>query len=176
MIDPNQSAFGSLIMFNGQTISQIPAESIKIEGVQHSLLANFEMTQTFKHYERSPQDISYLFPTDLKICIYDLTFVIGKEIVKPELKPKTEAKETYDQAVEEGYTAIYGADFSDGLTEIQLGNIEPNLECKIILKIAFEANLIDDRQFFIKFPLGVYTPNGKIECLTTKNFQFKLIG
>lgn len=44
MIDLNQSAFGSLIMFNGQIIQQIPAESIKIEGVQHSLLTNFEMT------------------------------------------------------------------------------------------------------------------------------------
>lgn len=42
--------------------------------------------------------------------------------------------------------------------------------------MAFTAKFIDEKQFFIKFPLGVYTPDGEIKCLTAKNFQFKLVG
>ena len=37
------------------------AKSIKIEGVQRSLITNFEITQTFENTEESPQEISYVF-------------------------------------------------------------------------------------------------------------------
>ena len=60
-------------------------KSVKIEGVQRGLLVNFEVTQTFYHTEKEAKEVSYVFPNDLKICIYDTTFVDGDEIIKPKL-------------------------------------------------------------------------------------------
>lgn len=50
------------------------AKSVIVDGNQHVLIFNFEMSQIFVHDEPNPQEISYIFPNDLKICIYDTTF------------------------------------------------------------------------------------------------------
>ena len=92
-------SFGSCCILDDSDYSKMNAKSVQIKGEQTGLLINFELIQTFYHTKSKPQEVCYLFPNDLKLCIYDTTFVVGKEIIKPKLKPKEEAKSTYEEAV-----------------------------------------------------------------------------
>ncbi|KAK8852775.1 von Willebrand factor A domain-containing protein 5A [Tritrichomonas musculus] len=150
------------------------AKSIKIEGVQKGFLVNFEVTQTFIHSEKVSKEVHYVFPNDLKICIYDTIFVVGEEIIKPILQSKNEAKNTYNEAIKSGRTAVFGSNINNGLTEFKLGNVQPGIECKVILKIAFTAQLTKEKEFFLKFPLDVYTPTGSVGCLQASEVSFQL--
>ena len=167
-------SFGSCCVLDGSRYSVMDAKSVIVKGEELGLLVNFEVTQTFYHEESKPKEVSYIFPNDLKMCIYDTTFVVGNEIIKPKLEPKEEAKKTYEEAVKAGHTAVYGSNIRSGLTNFKLGNVPPNTDCKVILKVAFKANMTKQNSFFIKFPLDVCTPYGSRGCLDSTNFQFQL--
>lgn len=164
--------FGSCCILIKDDLRSMKAKSVKIEGEQRGLLTNFEVTQTFTHSEKEPQEVHYVFPNDLKICIYDTTFVVGEEIIKPKLQSKEEAKKTYKEAVDAGRTAVYGSNIGYGMTEFKLGNVPPETECKVILKIAFTAQVTKEKSFFIKFPIDVYTPSGSKGCLDVNSSHF----
>ena len=168
-------SFGSCCVLQGNNYLKMKPKAIEILGVQKGLILNFEVKQIFQHSQPQPQEISYIFPDDFKMCIYDLKFAVGDKIIKPELKAKNEALETYKEAISEGKTAIYGANIANGLNEFKLGNLPPKTACKVILKIAFCANQINENSFYVKFPLDVYTPYGSVECLDIKkNFSLML--
>ena len=166
--------FGTCCILLNNSLINMNAKSIQIEGVQRGFIVNFEITQTFTHSEKSAKEVHYVFPNDLKICIYDTTFVVGDEIIKPILQSKNEAQNTYNEAIKSGYTAVYGSNIDDGLTEFKLGNVQPETECKVILKIAFTGQLTKEKEFFIKFPLDIYNPSGSVGCLQASSFSFKL--
>lgn len=168
----NKMLFGSCFMTEENKIKEMKAKSIKIEGFQYSLVTNFEVTQAFEHSEPTPKEVKYVFPNDLKICIYETTFVVGDEIIKKQIQTKIEAEETYDDATKQGLTAIFGTNTGSGLTEFKLGNLPPNTECKVILKLAFTGQISSEKVFFIKFPLDVYTPSGSVHSLYSKSSDF----
>lgn len=148
---------------------------VDIKGEELGLLVNFEVTQTFYHESTDPVNFIYILPNDLKMCIYDITFVVGDEIIKPILKAKEEARRIYSEAIKTGHTAVKSSNLQNGLTQFNLGNVPPNTDCKVIFKIALTANMINQNIFFIKFPLDVYTPRGSIGCLDiSSNFHFQL--
>ena len=153
-------------------IESVNAKSIKIEGFQHGLIVNFEVVQTFINSQEKEKEIHYIFPNDNKICIYDMTFVVGDEIIKPKLQEKEEAKKIYKEAVNTGHTAAYGSNIENGMTEMKLGNLPSKAECKVILKIAFTANVTSKKEFFIKLPLDVYNTSGSCGCLDFNNTHF----
>lgn len=157
--------FGSCCTLTKNRLTAMKAKSVKIEGFQRGLIVNFEVTQTFYHTNKSAKEISYVFPNDFKICIYEVTFVVGDEIIKPKLASIEEATKTYEEAVNSGHMSVLGSNISYGLTHFELGNLPPNTECKVIIKIAFTAQLSKEKTFFIKFPLDVYTPSGSKKCL-----------
>ena len=165
--------FGSCCIFNGSRYHLMDSKSVEVIGEELGLLVNFEVIQTFYHKELSPKEILYIFPNDFKMCIYDTTFVVGKKIIKPKLESKEEAEKTYEEAVETGHTAVYGSNNRNGLTYFKLGNLPPNTDCKVIIKVAFAANMTKQNSFFIKFPLDVYTPDGSRGCLDITRFQLQ---
>lgn len=94
--------FGGCYLRDDLNIENMPLKSVRIEGMQRDLLVNLEITQIFSHSKPTDQQVSYIFPNDQKFCIYDVTFVVGKEIIKPSIKSKEEAKKIYDEAVSQG--------------------------------------------------------------------------
>lgn len=168
--------FGTCCISKDANLQSMTTRSVKIEGTQHGLITNFEVTQTFTHSESDLQEVSYIFPNDLKMCIYDTTFVVGDEIIKPKLRPKEEAEKTYKEAVDSNCLALFGSNNDDCMTEFKLGNVPPGIECKVILKIALTAKVTTEKNFFIKFPLNVYTPSDTLGCIgnISSDFLFRI--
>lgn len=162
-------SFGSCYILKDNDFDKLESHNVDIAGSQIGLIMNIELTQCFMNTTEETAQISYIFPNDMKICIYEITFVMNNEIIKPKLIEKNEAIKIYDEMVKTGKTAIYCSNIADGLTEFKLGNLPVHSECKVILKMAFKGNLIDFHTFFFKIPLDVYTPNGSVECINIKS-------
>ncbi|OHT14129.1 von Willebrand factor type A domain containing protein [Tritrichomonas foetus] len=166
--------FGSCCILVDNKFKSMTAKAMRISGTQRNLIARFDVEQVFEHSEAEPKEVSYVFPNDMKICIYDTTFIVGTEVIKPKLQSKETAKATYDEAVEKGHTAVFGTNIGHGLTEFKLGNLPANTECKVQLKIAFSCQLTTSSSMFLKFPLDVYSPNGSKHCIDSTNFSLSL--
>lgn len=167
--------FGSCCILKDNEFYAMKSHEVHIEGVQKCLILNLEVSQTFRNTSEEIAHISYVFPNDLKICIYETSFILNDQLIRPKLVEKKEGREIYKEAVVKGKTAIYGSNIAFGLTEFKLGNLPINSECKVILKMAFKANLIDLNTFYFKFPLDVYFPNGSVNCLNIKsNFSMSV--
>lgn len=167
--------FGSCCVQKDGNFHMMESHKVRIEGFQKGLILNLEVSQTFINKTEELAEISYIFPNDLKICIYETTFVLGYQVIKPELFGRQEAQQIYQKALNSGETAVYGANIAEGLTELKIGNLPISEECTIILKMAFKANLIDLHTFNFKFPLDVYTPDGSLNCINIKsNFSMEI--
>ena len=157
-------SFGTFCVLIHEDFYKMKAKSVTIEGAQQGLILNLEITQTFKNNQSTPQQISYIFPNDMKLCIYDTTFIVGDKMIKPQMTTREEAKKIYDEAVKKQKIAIYGSNIAQGLTEFKIGNLLPQQICKVILKVVFTGNFTGSNSFFFKFPLDVYTPSGSKDC------------
>lgn len=168
-------ALGSTCILYQNVFLKLKPKKVSINGTQKGMLLNLEIRQTFENEACDPMDISYIFPNDLKMCIYDLTFVIGDKTIKPKLVDRNEARYMYSEAVANKKTAIYGAFVASGISEFKIGNLQSGATCEVILKMALTGCYIDKNKFYIKFPLDVYTPSGSIDCLNIKsNFNMEI--
>ncbi|KAK8838496.1 von Willebrand factor A domain-containing protein 5A [Tritrichomonas musculus] len=168
-------SFGSCCILEKSDFYKMKPKKVEINGFQKGLIMNLEVTQTFQNKSEKNVEISYIFPNDMKICIYGITFVLGNKIINPIIRERKEAIEIYNKSINRGNCAFYGSNIADGLTEFKIGNLNPQIECKIIIKMALKAVITDRRTFFIKFPLDVYTPSGSVDCLNVySNFFMEI--
>lgn len=144
-------------------IQIIKMKSVKINGFQQGLLFNFEIIQSFFHIEKDQKEVGYTFSNDFKMCIYDITFILGDKIFKPKLQARQEI-EMVDQ------TNI------NKMIQIKLGNLQPDTECNVILKLAFVGQIINGNSFFVKFPIDFYTSSKSFGYfdVDASNFYFQL--
>jgi hypothetical protein len=149
-------------------IKSLHPDSIKIEGQQAMFIAGFTVSQVFKHDLPSPQQVSYIVPNNSKICMYDTTFRIGGETIRPVLEEKKRAEEIFLEATAEGRAALLGSNLGNGLVEFKLGNLPPGKTCEVIVKCGFTVSSSGPSSLFFKFPLETCTPSGSVECITRK--------
>ena len=72
---------------DNQTIKKFSPKSISINGHQFGFLSNIEITQSFEN--DTGKDINeavYLLPTYNMLCIFGLTFLIGKKKIDTIIK------------------------------------------------------------------------------------------
>ncbi|RTG81279.1 uncharacterized protein DC041_0011089 [Schistosoma bovis] len=89
-------------------------------------------------YENSLQEAleaSFVFPLN-NVAVYHFEAQIGDKKIVSVCRPRAEAKETYDSAVEEGHTAILAEqdEHCADLFKMNIGNIPPNGKVAIVLQ------------------------------------------
>lgn len=90
-------SLGSFCTTIGDKTITIQPKALTINGIQISFIQNLQITQSIQTMI-DLKEISYIFPTDNKLCIYNMQFKIGDEIIKTEIKSNKIAKETFEEA------------------------------------------------------------------------------
>jgi hypothetical protein len=139
---------------------------VTVTGEQVGLLVGFEMTQVFVHTNPGSVDIRYVTPNDCSQCVYDTTFRVGAEVLKPVLQAKGVAERQYEAARREGRTAVLGSNLGNGLVEFKVGNVAQGVPVSVTMKLALTAASKGERETQFKFPLDVATPSGSVSCVT----------
>jgi hypothetical protein len=177
----DRSAFhmvlGCLVSISQGIRSDLPRHSVTVTGVQTGFIVSFTIIQRFTNPSANSADIAYLVPSNSKICIYETTFRLRDEVIKPRLERKAVADVIFREAAREGRTAILGQHIGQGLVEFRLGNLPPNDFCEVEVCCAFVSSSAGPNELSFKFPLDTCTRGGDTRCITSDlsgGFKFSL--
>jgi hypothetical protein len=168
---------GTCVVHLPEGRQQLAPHSISIEGVQSGFIVSFTVKQAFTHSHGGAKEMSYIVPNNSKLCMYDTTFRIGSEVIKPKIHEKKQAEAIYLEAKKSGHAALIASNLGNGLVEFKLGNIGPGVQCQVECRCAVAGSSVGPDGIFVKFPLDCCTPSGSVHCVTTLlrgKFNFSL--
>jgi Ca-activated chloride channel family protein len=98
------------------------ATDVQIVGV----IADVTIRQVYQN--KSPQTLEavYVFPASTKSAVYAMQMQVGKKRVKAQIKERSQARETYEQAKTEGKTASLLEQDRANIFRMSVANILPN--------------------------------------------------
>ena len=150
---------------------------VSIRGCLRGFIADVTVLQRFQQDEQESAEMSYIVPNNSKICIYDTTFYVGDEVIKPRVEEKKDAEEIYLEAKSENLAALLASNIGNGLIEFTLGNIGRGVSVCVEVKCCFIGSRSGVSGMLFKFPLDVCTQSGSTQCITNDlrgSFSFEL--
>ena len=160
--------FGSCLIVQNGSMNRLTPRSASIRGSLHGTVAQFVVRQEFQNDGKEAADVNYITPNNLNICMYDTTFYVGDEVIKPQLEEVQQAKQTFQQATDDSRTAILGRSIGNGLAEFKLGNIPPETVVVVEVKCCVFIHICAEDSVQFKIPLDVCTQSGSVGCLMTE--------
>ena len=146
------------------SLINIKPKSLKIKGFQKGFINDLEIYQSIE-VNTDMEQVSYVLPTDNKLCIYNMKFQIGDQIIPAEIKTEKEAKEIFQSAKKAKKTAALAEQIGPDLISIKIGNVLKDTNVAIILKCAFISTLQNSKSILTKIPLQVCQFDGTIRDL-----------
>ncbi|KAK8897039.1 von Willebrand factor A domain-containing protein 5A [Tritrichomonas musculus] len=146
------------------SLINIKPKSLKIKGFQKGFINDLEIYQSIE-VNSDMEQVSYVLPTDNKLCIYNMKFQIGDQIIPAEIKTEKEAKEIFQSAKKAKKTAALAEQIGPDLISIKIGNVLKDTNVAIILKCAFISTLQNPKSILTKIPLQVCQFDGTIRDL-----------
>lgn len=103
---------------------QIALESVEVEATLQGLFSEVTMTQVYRNLESVNIEAVYTFPLPLDAVLLELTLELNGETLTGVVQPRAEADEVYEEAMEEGDTAVLLEKSGPGLFTVNLGNLQ----------------------------------------------------
>ncbi len=102
---------------------EIALQGVTVEATLRGLLSEVTITQTYRNLEKTNIEAVYTFPLPLKAVLMELTLELNGEVLHAEVKPKSDAELDYEEAIEEGDTAVLLTQVQPGLFTVNVGNL-----------------------------------------------------
>ena len=151
-------ALGSFCFYENDWITLQP-KSLQITGYQKGFVQCLEIYQSI-HTSKNLDQVSYIFPTDNTICIYNMKFQVGNETINAKIRSKEAAKETFQEAKKAGRTTVIAEQISPGITSISIGNVPKDTILGIYIQCVFTSTLSNPNTILTKIPLKSAEPDG----------------
>ncbi len=117
-------------------------------------VARVKVVQTFSNPSDKKIEASYVFPLPHEAAVDGMTMTIGERMVVAEMKPREEARVTFEVARSLGYTASLLEQERPNIFTQSVTNIEPGAQIKI--EISYDQTLKpQDEGFQFVFPMVV---------------------
>uniref|UniRef100_K1Q7V6 von Willebrand factor A domain-containing protein 5A n=1 Tax=Magallana gigas TaxID=29159 RepID=K1Q7V6_MAGGI len=106
----------------------------------------------------------FVFPLDSDAAVYEFEAEIDGKTIVAEVQEKSQAKETYQDAVASGYTAVYmsEADNAGDTFRLKLGNLPAKAAARLTLRYVQEVDVSSDKIGTFMLPRALnprYVPN-----------------
>ncbi|CAH8832448.1 unnamed protein product [Trichobilharzia szidati] len=139
----NIPGFVSLGLVSQNNYVNVPLKSIKIKCKIVNMVADVEAVFTYENSLKDPLEATFIFPLN-DASVYHFEAQIGDKKIVSVCRPRPEAKETYDSAVEEGHTAILAeqSEHCSDVFQMNIGNIPPNGTVILVLRY---VNVLDGK-------------------------------
>jgi len=129
------------------------------------LVARVQVKQRFVNPTTQWREGVYVFPLPEKAAVDHLTMHIGERVIEGQIKERTEARRTYENAKSEGRKTTLVEQERPNMFTTSVANIGPNEE--IVVALEYEETLrYDDGSFRLRFPLAItprYIPGLPVE-------------
>ncbi|XP_061170037.1 von Willebrand factor A domain-containing protein 5A-like [Saccostrea echinata] len=143
----------------------VPLKKINIQVAIHGFIAN--VTSDLHYINDSDKNIEteFVFPLDTEAAVYKFEAKIDGRTIVAEVQEKSQAKETYRDAIDSGHTAMYmGEDDNAGdIFRLKLGNLPAKKDAKLTFAYAKELDLSSDNTGTFMLPT-VLNPRYAPDC------------
>lgn len=116
-----------------------------------SMIADVTIEQTYQNKGTKNLEAIYVFPMSDKAAIYSLEMFIGTRVINAVIKERSAAREEYEAAKTNGFRASLLEQERPNVFTINVANINPGDEIKVIVKYT-ELILPDDGIYSFVFP------------------------
>ncbi|WP_197494107.1 VIT domain-containing protein [Lewinella sp. 4G2] len=114
--------------------AKFPLHATNAEVNISGVIADVTVTQTYVNDGSERLEATYVFPGSNNSAVYGMTMIIGNRRIKGEIQRKAEARETYEQAKEEGKRASLLEQHRPNVFQMNVANILPGDTVKVELK------------------------------------------
>ena len=117
-------------------------------------LAQVEMTRTFENTESRPIEALLTVPVPVQAAFYGLTAKIGDRTLEAKPMVSQEARDTYEEALDEGKAAVLHEELLRGVHMLSVGNLGAGVKALITTRWAMPLQLQGD-EGHLRIPLTV---------------------
>jgi len=150
---PDEEYIGTIPgLYNKHNDDSIPLKSIDVRAKLINYISDVELTQTYINTSPSPIEAIFKFE-HFNATLTNFEVIIDGKNYKGICKEKNEALDDYDDALATGQGAfMVEKDKKDGIFRVSIGNLPPQVECKLILRYVMELESEDQ---YLKFILPI---------------------
>ncbi len=156
------------IIKNSKT-GMMPLESNQAEVYISGIIADVNLTQTYKNNTQEIIEAIYVFPGSSQAAIYDLEMQIGNRIIKAELKEKEEARNAYNKAKESGQRTSLLEQHRPNVFQMSVANIMPGEKVQVRLKYT-EKIIPSNGEYQFSLPMVVGPRYNNLDITNNASF------
>lgn len=145
-----EAGFGSLRTARGH----LPLRAMEITGRITGLVSEVALRQTFINTFEEPMEATYIYPLPSRAAVTSFRLEVAGRIVEGVIKERQEARQEYDQAIQQGHRAAITEEERPGVFSMRVGNLMPGEEAVVRLTITGPLPF-DGGEATFRFPLVV---------------------
>ena len=129
----------------GSNGEQVALRDLAVDARVRDLLAEVNVTQTYRNEEKINIEAVYTFPLPLDAVLLEIRVQLGARVLTGAVVARQQAQTQYEEAVAEGDAAVMLEAIEPGLYTMNVGNLLPGEEAKISFKYALLYRWHGDR-------------------------------
>lgn len=133
----------------------LPLASVDISASVADRVASVTVKQTYKNPYNEHLEAVYIFPLSGGCVVSDFELRVGARIVKGIVQERGEARQQYQQAIDEGKRAALLEQERDDIFTVQCGNIPPNEEVTVVMTYSERLPFFESGKTELRLPLVV---------------------
>jgi Ca-activated chloride channel family protein len=114
----------------------VPLQGVAVKGRLSDLLAEVEVTQTYRNGETVPIEAVYAFPLPIDAVLLEVEAVLGDRHLAGRVTARSAAERDYEEAIVAGDAALMIERPEPGLHIMNVGNLLPGAEARITFRYA----------------------------------------
>jgi Ca-activated chloride channel family protein len=146
---------GALRVKTGEKRSSLPLAAVEISGRVADRVAQIELKQTFHNPYTDHLEAVYIFPLPGGSAVSDFEMRVGQRVIKGVVQERAQARQQYQQALNEGKRAALLEQERDDVFTVQLGNLPPGEEITVMLSYSERLPYFDNGTTELRLPLVV---------------------
>ncbi|MYD94450.1 MAG: VWA domain-containing protein [Chloroflexi bacterium] len=117
--------------------------ALDIEVTIRGGLALVETTRTYVNQEERPVEALLSIPVPVHAAFFGLTAKIGGKLYEATAAPREEARENYEDAIDEGRGAVLHEEVLRGVHSLSVANLAPGAEAEVRIRWAESLRFLD---------------------------------
>jgi len=116
--------------------ARVALEAVEVEATIRGMLAEASLTQRYRNLEADPIEVVYTFPLPLDAVLLELAVELNGERLRGVVRARAAAESEYEEAIEEGHSAVLLEQLEPGLYTVNLGNLHGGEQAVVRVRYA----------------------------------------
>ncbi len=142
------------IQTDNPELDQLPLKSTRVDVNISGVIADVTIIQVYHNAGKRALEAIYVFPASTHAAVYKLRMTIGTRIIEAKVEERKKAREEYETAKQEGYSASLLEQQRPNVFQMNIANIMPGDTIRVELRYT-ELLVPEEKEYVFVFPTVV---------------------